>query len=1075
MYTIYSIGDSAFLAAIMNSIAMIAATGDYRMGAGIGALIGLMLMCLKSVLQFDGRGLRYQDLLAGFLLYLGLFVPGVQVGIEDAYTGQVRTVAQVPFGPAVAGSILSNVGYRLTVLFEMGFSTPSMSQHGFLDALQIMSSVRRNLLSRINMGKANAPVAGSDIESSVINYVKECTLTGVDLNLLSMDSILLSQNILAGLRFDSSIYTTQLFPGGSPTTVTCTDAWPILQSLVETTGIEAIEKQLSNLLSASTSSPIQTRLQSSLDALTQGQVSAVDYMLSATLTPMFEKGIVGRHEDGANWSKALMVQQAIQQRATQWAAEQTLFTRIVRPMMAWIEGFGYAITPLMAFIVLLGARGIQMMGQYGLMLIWIQLWMPILAIINLYINLSAIQGFSALNAAQFHLPSIEGIYQMDMEIQNWLSVGGLLASSTPGIALMLVYGGSITATHFLSRMQSGDYVDEKIMSPALIQSGGLINITPRHQHTPLDGTLMHGAEKVLPSFQMGHDLSDSVSSSRVQVEQSAESFMKSLGTQAGRSHQSSNESFDMKSLSHRLSANDSETDRFITSQGQDFSNRFRDSGITSDDFSMLIGGALSGSIGQRGGVMSESTQSEGAIPASTALQAGLSGQLQNRFHLGKSQADEIALDMTQRISADQGFQTELARSIAQDAQTGIRSVSSLGMSRQDLSNVQSQAQDLISASNSFQENQQTQTRFASTSQLSAAEVGLRIATSKDSYQGLKEAINHLGLKGDAQQLAHEWHSLGLLNDRDQSYAAAGVSLLTGHSHPRIRTLDAEEQRIAESMGHMILGEAFKAPYPDPSHASPELNRELIDRTPVHGAIQTAYEQTAHPDPMETTRSIDLNHEAFFRQQKASISDGAVRIESYYEQAQETRSHLEEQLDHDFDREPHRFFKAKIQEAVHEAVSPAEVSHDWIEGFIHTGMAELQALGGTGIDAFLTRFNHERNEGKTVLDSIRASAEAFPETASTCFTQWLDSVIEPETEGLTRSQKDYYRAEYLAQFSPLLLGSDYSFGPNRLAEAREGLRNENPEMANDMAGLIKRAAGSHRPDLLSSIKLFNRTQ
>jgi conjugal transfer mating pair stabilization protein TraG len=39
VYTIYSIGDSAFLQTILNAIAMIAQTGDYRMAGGIGALI----------------------------------------------------------------------------------------------------------------------------------------------------------------------------------------------------------------------------------------------------------------------------------------------------------------------------------------------------------------------------------------------------------------------------------------------------------------------------------------------------------------------------------------------------------------------------------------------------------------------------------------------------------------------------------------------------------------------------------------------------------------------------------------------------------------------------------------------------------------------------------------------------------------------------------------------------------------------------------------------------------------------------------------------------------------------------
>ena len=90
---------------------------------------------------------------------------------EDAYTGQVRVVDNVPLGPAAAGSILSNMGYRLTRLFEQGFSTPSMTGHGFADSLQVMASVRKNLLSRVQLGKANSPNTGGDLENSLINYV----------------------------------------------------------------------------------------------------------------------------------------------------------------------------------------------------------------------------------------------------------------------------------------------------------------------------------------------------------------------------------------------------------------------------------------------------------------------------------------------------------------------------------------------------------------------------------------------------------------------------------------------------------------------------------------------------------------------------------------------------------------------------------------------------------------------------------------------------------------------------------------------------------------------------------------
>jgi hypothetical protein len=92
---------------------------------------------------------------------------------------------------------------------------------------------------------------------------------------------------------------------------------------------------------------------------------------------------LARYDEGM---ARLFVEQAAQQRNAQWAAEQTLFTRLVRPMMTFFEGLIFAITPLMAFPIALGPAGIAMTGKYLLFALWIQLWMPIMAIINLYLH-----------------------------------------------------------------------------------------------------------------------------------------------------------------------------------------------------------------------------------------------------------------------------------------------------------------------------------------------------------------------------------------------------------------------------------------------------------------------------------------------------------------------------------------------------------------------------------------------------------------------------------------------------------------------------------------------------------------
>ncbi|MCV5888804.1 conjugal transfer protein TraG N-terminal domain-containing protein, partial [Escherichia coli] len=78
--------------------------------------------------------------------------------------------------------------------------------------------------------------------------------------------------------------------------------------------------------------------------------------------------------------------QAIQQRNTQWAAEQSMFMSVVRPMLTFFEGFVYAITPIMGFIIVMGSMGMTLAGKYFQTVLWIQLWMPVLSITNLFIH-----------------------------------------------------------------------------------------------------------------------------------------------------------------------------------------------------------------------------------------------------------------------------------------------------------------------------------------------------------------------------------------------------------------------------------------------------------------------------------------------------------------------------------------------------------------------------------------------------------------------------------------------------------------------------------------------------------------
>ncbi|WKJ90239.1 conjugal transfer protein TraG N-terminal domain-containing protein [Methylomonas montana] len=1060
MFEIFSVGDSAYLQAVLNAIAMISGTGDYRTAAAVGGLIGVIIVMLRALLQWDGRGIRYQDLLLAYVLWLMLYAPSVRVSIEDAYTGSVAVVDNVPLGPAVVGSVMSNIGYRTTRLFEQGFGTPSMTGNGFADSLQTLTAVRKNLLSRINLGAANVPNAGSDMETSFANYVRECTLTGVDLNQKSVDAILRDADPLNAIRFDSDIYMTQIYVGGQPQTKTCTDAWADLSVVATGNFATALEGLLQPTLGVPAAADTVPKIQDAFDALAgPGVVDAADYMLMSAIMPMFEKGVIGRHEDGLHWNKAAMVEQAIQQRNTQWAAEQTLFAKIVRPMMAFIEGLSYAIAPIMAFVVMLGNVGIRMNIGYFSMLLWIQLWMPILAVINLFIQMSAAGKMAALTTATFNMPSMMGIYQLDMELQQWLSIGGMLAASTPAITLMLIYRGAVTATHFLGRMDGGDYVNEKIATPDVISPAPVLNAQAQHQYSPLSAVTQTGVDKVLPTFTAGKDMSAALSSAYSASEQATNSFMHSVSSTASKSANISSDAFDSRSLGNQIASSSSYTDAYNRQFGEAFAKKHADTGISADHFSALVAGSANA----------------GGKTSNDKLSAAISGRLQNDFKVGQDKSDAIAADINQTVNDSQGYQAGLAKSLAMDAQTGTRNVASMGLQNQSLSSLQHSATDAVSASESYQQTLSAQQRFGTQASFGAAETGNKIAHDPGLMERLDRTLDQYGLRGDTQRLASQWKAAGWISDADQAYAAAGMSLLTGFSSPSYRTLDDQQSHQAQISGYQLLGDVFNAPQADQSWNASR-NESLKASAPQAGRVQASVEQGNLKDPRAETKSLNQRAHGQIRSAIGKIAGGEARVEAQHDRNLAEREQNSREGFGQLASVKAEHFRQSIAAAANDTPSAAEASYNFLGGSLYNTAKTLEAVGMVGkehINQFVAHARAAHENGENIWDAVKtAASQSYPG-----FTEvsqvWADQRVNEVTDKLTPNQQAYYKAAMFEAFAGIAVGGDDN---GSMGAARQRLMDEEaPSDGANIAKLLRQAAGQNRPDLIDQIGNLNRAR
>ena len=850
MWEIYSIGDSAFLEQVLNAVAMITGTGDFTAMVRIGLLIGVLLVSVQAILQ-GGRGIQFQQILVSWLVFATMFGPSTRVAIEDAYSGQVRVVDNVPIGVAAAGSTISTVGFQITRLFETAFSTPAMTTYGFASSLQTLAQLRKQVMDRTGLGNANR-VGGADIETSWFNYLKECTLIGVDIGQKSLDELLNDPNPLSAVRFDSRIYGTRvILSGGNPQDLDCTTAYTQLVQMTEASFLPQLRQVLSAALGTASGTETDDQIRSALNNLGLSTVNAQHYMTAAVLLPIYEQSITGKYLDDQAFTAATMVNQAIEQRNTQWAAEQTLFQSIVRPMMTFFEGFIYAITPLMAFVIALGQIGLRMAGKYLLMLLWIQLWMPVMAIINLYVHLSVSGRMAALDSlAGTELPSFAAMMQMDTVLQTWLATGGMLASSVPAISLMLVYGSAITATHLAGRLQGGDFVDERLHTPDVARNAPVMQSQALFQNAALTGSAMTGATNLLSSFSVGSTVSTMVGSARESLQQATQSFSHQVGQTLSRSYGERIGIDSLASIGSQIASTQSSSSDMVNNVTNDLQQRYGFGDDRKDAVRGLVAGVLSGGlrVGADGTMTNMNNQEVGdsdiigkilgtgqgadanqlglpgfpgsnrsSVPQINKVRAGVDAggsfrtQVESSKYSGRSNSAETFTGELRSLSSAESQRAEFRDAMVADLSNARREGVERSLSEQDYQTLQSSAQDVTTASERYSQldqasyalGQQRNTDGTTLTRQAASqpqvmdylgrymgqhvEAASRMRDKLPMYQRLLPDDNQAYVAAALESLAHSTSSTPAERDNDHQAALTVIGMATGAD---LRSVDA---------------------------------------------------------------------------------------------------------------------------------------------------------------------------------------------------------------------------------------------------------------------------------------------
>lgn len=763
---VFSIGDGRFLEQVIQAVTLVSGSGDFASMAKIGVLFGIILVTFQA-LTSGGRNFNWPQIGIAGLVYALMFGSTQTVTVTDAYTQEVRVVDNVPTGVAATGSFLSGIGFNLTELFETAFSTPTMTTQGYGFSLDVLKRVRMNSLTEFHLGNANSPTQGTDFVESWSQYIATCALPAMELGDITKDVLFRTPDFLSGLAVSDVNREALLRTTPTPQSLPCDVAFETLQGFTEATFLPAFKGQvlpgvLGLLPPANNAAEVEQRINDALNGLGVGPapqsnftvnappIDADDFIISSVLVPIYYKAARERYVRDGVFSFADQLDDAVRARNSQWMANQSLFDRYLRPMMTFIEGFVFAAAPFLSLLIPIGAIGIGAAGRFILVGAWIQLWMPALAIVNLFLHDVVAGKMAALADAGTPLTSLAGLQQGDDIIQTWLATGGLMASAVPVLTLMLVYGGAISANFFATRLQGEDVVMERQAAGSTFTPFSQMHVDPASTFNRTQGVSMQtGAEGRLDTFSYSARagaMFESASDARMQaVDQFSSDFRQSMSNAWSDQTTASV----MQGYSERLAA---EGGAVESAMNQHFGDTMRDlsaqTGMTNREaMNFTLGAALQGSLGTSESLYS-SSESAGALGGSGRGNIGLSSQESREYSAGQS--EQLRAQISDKIAENEEVRASLMEAVAADIQGNTQDAMISSESLGSDEALSASAQDAVSASQSYSESISAGASMEASRSVSAATMIPAIAANQEAVNELDDLVARHGLAGQVQ-------------------------------------------------------------------------------------------------------------------------------------------------------------------------------------------------------------------------------------------------------------------------------------------------------------------------------------
>ena len=446
MWEIYAYQNADSLFGVFNAAAAIHASGDYAAALAAVAFCGFVAALIAYAFAPEKlQGWKWLGTVV--LVFSVLIVPKVTVGIVDKTGGSaVKVVGNVPFGVAALGGITSTIGNTLTSLFETAFQViPGVG------ALPVELSYQQNGLmfgNRLIRETGNVVFQDPAFRTDLINFIHNCTTYDLIDGTLDPAVFSASDDVWPLMASPNPArFSTLTGAGGSVGVDTCPNVYLSLNGRLPAQ-ISRIQGRLAfqlnpTLPGAAAAAAIAGQIQQAYlkNSIATAAATAADLIRQNAMLNALEdtSKIVGQKvNDPAAMVLAVGRAQAVAQQNASWLNYGKVAEQALPVFRNVVEAVTYAMFPLFVLLLLLTSGRETMMAfkGYSAVLIWIQLWPPLYAILNYMASIYAAYDLAAAadlgtGGKSLALQTASTIYSRAISGE---AVVGYLAISIPFIA-----------------------------------------------------------------------------------------------------------------------------------------------------------------------------------------------------------------------------------------------------------------------------------------------------------------------------------------------------------------------------------------------------------------------------------------------------------------------------------------------------------------------------------------------------------------------------------------------------------------------------------------------------------------